>query len=85
MRQALILSFLLSAPGLAPANAASAEDGAAYFRQACWRCHRSVAELLAPLAPEDSAQIDSFLARHHAPDPELRAMLVAWLLSQTSE
>ena len=34
---------------------------------------------------EAAAELDSFLARHRAPDAALRAALIDWLLSQVSE
>lgn len=85
MRLTVILSMLVS--GVAPgALSAEAEDGAAVFQQACARCHRHPSEVsYAFEGAEAAAEMDAFLTRHHARDPEMRAALIAWFLAQISE
>ena len=85
MRTAIVLSMVLS--GVAPGTLlAENEEGAAYFQQACTRCHRNPSEVsYAFEGPDAAAEMDAFLSRHHASDPDLRAALITWFRSQASE
>lgn len=58
--------------------------GEAAYAQACARCHRSVERLIPMMSGDDaaarSAYLDGFLSDHKAPDPAMRADLIAYLL-----
>lgn len=80
---ALFLVCLGTVPVLAEGEPAAGE--AAYAR-ACARCHASVARLMRDVEGETEEQtaawLDTFLAGHRAPDAEMRADLIAFLLAE---
>ncbi|MCR8548014.1 hypothetical protein M4578_09255 [Salipiger sp. P9] len=86
-RKVILVGLVLAGHAGLPASAAP--EAEAYWTQSCARCHRDVVALTAPYAGRDpqeaAAELDSFLARHRAPDAALRAALIDWLLSQVSE
>lgn len=77
---------MLFAGFVALASPVPAVEPETFWTQACARCHRDVAALAAPYAAMDEAmatdELDGFLARHRAADPETRTALIAWLLAQ---
>ena len=58
--------------------------GEAAYAQACARCHRIVAAIVPMISGADAAAktayLEDFLAGHKAPDPAMRADLIAYLL-----
>lgn len=58
--------------------------GEAAYAKACARCHRSVDRLIPMIggdgAAAKTAYLDGFLADHKAPDPAMRADIIAYLL-----
>ncbi|GEO83097.1 MULTISPECIES: hypothetical protein [Alphaproteobacteria] len=58
--------------------------GEAAYAQACAHCHRSVARIVPMISGADAtaktAYLEHFLAGHKAPDPRVRADLIAYLL-----
>lgn len=76
--QVLLSVVLALAPMIARA------DGAAAYKTACARCHRTAETLLPRLTgatPEDrAARLSDLLATHHAPDPAARAAIVSYLI-----
>ena len=68
-------------------SAASAEGdatrGESSYNSNCAGCHRVAASIAEGLNSETnaSAQIDSFLSTHYAPDADIRADIIAYLKS----
>lgn len=86
-----VIAWGISALVLGAAGAAAAADSGApaAWTSACARCHRDVAALMDGVQAVDDAALraylDTFLARHRAPDPAVRAALIDWLVAQRSE
>ena len=83
MRHAL---FAAAVAVLLAAHATSAQsqtDGEAAFRESCGSCHRTPARFMRrflDMPPaQRQAELDAFLAGHHAPDSTRRATIIAWL------
>lgn len=83
MIRAMFLAVLLCLAGKAWA-AGDPVAGEAAYAKACARCHRSVDRLVPMIAGPDAAArsvyLDGFLADHKAPDPAMRADIIAYLL-----
>ena len=83
MIRAISFAALLCLAGQAHA-AGDPVAGEAAYAQACVRCHRSVERILPFIAGDDAAAktayLDALLADHKAPDPAMRADLIAYLL-----
>lgn len=83
MIRAMSLAVLLCLAGQAQAAGDPVAGEAAYV-EACARCHRSVDRLIPMIGGDDAATrtayLDGFLADHKAPDPAMRADLIAYLL-----
>lgn len=83
-----LAAFLASAATLLSAppvwSAGDAAKGEAVYQGACARCHRSVERVVPLIAGPDAAAtaacLDRFLADHKAPDPAMRADIIAYLL-----
>ncbi|NNL68293.1 MAG: hypothetical protein HKP30_18735 [Myxococcales bacterium] len=69
----LAASWLHAASG----DAASIERGRAHLEKTCLRCHAG--PQLDALVRGKLAELDGFLAEHHAADPALRADVIAAL------
>ena len=69
--------------------AAQAVDAQSAWNTSCARCHRDSAALVNGVQAVDEAALraylETFLARHRAPDPAVRAALIDWLVAQRSE
>ncbi len=81
----LLSASWVEAPG-AWAQSPEAQAGKAAFDARCARCHQAV-RLEGYLAkrPDDAtraADLETFLARHHASDATERKAIIAWLLAQ---
>jgi mono/diheme cytochrome c family protein len=74
-----LASLAISAAGPGPALA-----DAALYGEHCAKCHARAATLARSLKggtiAEKSAALDKLLSGHHAPDPEVRSRIVAYLL-----
>ena len=84
------VSFVILLCLAGPANAAGDPvAGEAAYAQACARCHRSVDRILPFIAGDDAAAktayLDALLADHRAPDPAMRADLIAYLLKLSGQ
>ncbi|WP_181141527.1 hypothetical protein [Ciceribacter selenitireducens] len=83
MIRAMLLAVLLCLAGMAQAAGDPVAGDAAYAK-ACARCHRSIDRLIPMIGGDDAATrtayLDGFLADHKAPDPAMRADLIAYLL-----
>jgi cytochrome c2 len=83
MIRAMSFAVLLCLAGQAQA-AGDPVAGEAAYAKACARCHRSVDRLVPMIGGDDAATrtayLDGFLADHKAPDPTMRADLIAYLL-----
>ena len=83
MIRAMFLAFLLCLTGMAQA-AGDPVAGEAAYAKACARCHRGVDRLIPMIggdgAAARTAYLDGFLADHKAPDPTMRADIIAYLL-----
>lgn len=83
MIRAMSFAVLLCLAGHAHA-AGDPVAGEAAYAKACARCHRSIDRLIPMLGGDDAATrstyLDDFLAGHQAPDPIMRADLIAYLL-----
>jgi mono/diheme cytochrome c family protein len=68
------------------ASAADAVRGEAHYAAACAGCHASAARIIRRIdgdTPDEKHNwLERFLADHHAPDAEMRADLIAFLLSE---
>jgi hypothetical protein len=66
---------------VAPARAETTASAEELVRARCGTCHgRSLPDLLVSCRERRGAEeLDRFLARHHARDPEERRRIVAWL------
>lgn len=84
-RRLLILAVVAATP-LCAQEAAPPGDavaGAALYDEACARCHRDVADLVARLDPDPAVAgpaLADKLSRHHADDPAMQADIIAYLL-----
>lgn len=60
--------------------------GEVAYAGACAECHRSAARLMARVPGADAAArgawLAAFLADHHAPEPQARADIIAWLVAR---
>jgi mono/diheme cytochrome c family protein len=83
MRRLVALAWLAGVIGMPPDATRGAESGEADYARACAECHRSPARLVARYAlmyPEDRRMaLDDLLKGHYAPDPAVRARIIAWL------
>lgn len=83
MIRAMSFALLVCLAGQAQA-AGDPVAGEAAYAQACARCHRSVDRILPFIAGNDAAAktayLDALLADHRAPDPAMRADIIAYLL-----
>ena len=84
------VSFVILLCLAGPASAAGDPvAGVAAYAQACARCHRSVDRILPFIAGDDAAAktayLDALLADHRAPDPAMRADLIAYLLKLSGQ
>jgi cytochrome c2 len=83
---AVLLSASCAEAPRAQAQSPTAAVGKTAFDARCARCHQA-AHLQGYLAkrPDDAtraADLDRFLAHHHASDATDRAAIIAWLLTQ---
>ena len=81
---AALAAALLAAPAAAAQSEGDAARGEAAYAEACAACHDSVARLARRLPKTDqaAASLDAFLAGHHAPVPDTRADIIAFLLKE---
>lgn len=81
-----VMLLCLSGPASAGGDPVAGE---AAYAQACARCHRSVDRILPFIAGDDAAAktayLDALLADHRAPDPAMRADLIAYLLKLSGQ
>lgn len=60
--------------------------GEGAYATACAECHRSAARLMARVPGADAAArgawLEAFLPDHHAPEPQARADIIAWLVAR---
>jgi cytochrome c5 len=80
------MMILMATLSLAACQQPQDAAGEAAFASACSKCHKST-ERLAPrikgnTLDEKQAWLEKFLAGHHAPDAEVRAELIAFLLKE---
>lgn len=77
---------LFMAWGTAPA--AAQPSGEAAYAEACASCHRTPARFMRRYVDMPEAQrrteLDRVLTDHYAPDPAMRAAIVAWLVENHS-
>jgi hypothetical protein len=89
MKQAILslwIGFAAVCAAAASAQAQSSPADAIVFQKRCARCHEA-AGLQRYLArrPDDAtraADLDAFLAKHHAPDEDERQAIIRWLLTR---
>jgi len=82
---ALAALAAMATPGMAQDNEGDAAQGAKDFSRACARCHRDVSTVAPNLSldqPQTFYALDDFLATHHTTDPEMRADIIAYLLTR---
>lgn len=67
-------------------TAADAARGEAHYASACAGCHASAVRIARRIegdAPDEKQEwLERFLTDHHAPDAEMRADLIAYLLTK---
>ncbi|MHC0052937.1 hypothetical protein [Actibacterium sp. D379-3] len=76
---------LMALPAMAETAPGDPVLGAASYARSCARCH-GPGEVLAAILPgetpdEKALMLEMFLATHRAPNPQMRADIIVWLLS----
>lgn len=83
MSMTVLMATISLAAGQEQREAAQGEPA---FASACSKCHKSaerIAKRVKGNTPDEKqAWLEKFLARHHTPDAEIQAELIAFLLAK---